>query len=251
MIKDNNSVFDTVYNTLKNKILQLYFKPGRSISVASIAASMNVSRTPVHDAIMKLSNENLIEVFPKSGSRVSLIDIKRTEDERFMRKSMELSALKEMFFNYNESYVDIMETCIEKQEKAFKEKRYVDTLFWDGKFHSQIFKCAGRYYCWQIISQYSANDYRVRLLAEKAITSTQEAVIQNHKDIVRFLRNRNMEAALQIEEQHLSRIIGEIAILVAEYPKIFTNTDNKTTPDKIRTKYDSDDNFLSSIIPKS
>lgn len=251
---DNNkkntdiSVCENVYNTLKRKILYLEFRPGRALSVANLAELLHVSRTPVHDAILKLSEENLIDVFPKSGSRVSLIDIKKTEDERFMRKSMEMAALREMFYNYNESYVQKMEDCIVKHEKAFREKRYVDTLYWDGQFHSQIFACIGREYCWKICNQYSANEYRVRLLAQKGIKATQEAVLQNHRDLTAFLKARNLQAALNIEEQHLTRISTEITTLVASYPKLFTSTNPTSSPAKIRSKEENDENFLENLV---
>lgn len=247
--KANNTVFDTVYNTIKNKILHLEYRPGKVVSVASLAENLKVSRTPVHDALMKLATENLIDVFPKCGSRVSLIDIKKTEDERFLRKALELSALKEMFYNYDDSYLKIMEECILKQEKSFNENRLIDTLYWDMEYHAQIFKCIGREYCYHISKKYSANDYRIRLLAEKAITTTPEAVLQNHRDIVRFIRDRNLEATLQIEEQHLSRISSEITALVAAFPDIFTKPGSSEIPAKIRKKENYNENFLNTIKP--
>jgi DNA-binding GntR family transcriptional regulator len=247
--RKESSIFDTVYTTIKNKILHLEFRPGKPISVATLADALQVSRTPVHDAILKLSNENLIDVFPKSGSRVSLIDIKRTEDERFIRKALELSAIREMFYNYDESYLSTMETCIKEHELAFKENRYIDTLYWDSQFHFQIFRCIHKEYCWEIGTRYSANEYRVRLLAEKAIATTQEFVLQNHRDIVRFLRDRNLDAVLQIEEQHLARITTEITTLVAAYPALFTTANDTSIPQKIRTKEDFTENFLDTIQP--
>lgn len=247
MVKSESTIFNYVYSTIKNKILNLEYRPGKPISVASMAKNLNVSRTPVHDALMKLSNENLIDIFPKSGSRVSLIDLKRTEDERFIRKSLEMNAIKEMFYNYDEACLVEMERCIEEQDKAFKESRIIDTLYWDNRFHFYIFKGIHKEYCFEISNNYSANEYRVRLLAEKVISTTQEAVLQNHRDIISFLRNRNLEAVLQIEEQHLSRISTEIAILVSEYPYLFTSADSTDVPAKLRGKEDYNENFLDTL----
>lgn len=248
MKKEDKTLTINVYEIIKGKILNLEFRPGKSLSVATIADSLGMSRSPVHDAIMKLASENLVDVFPKSGSRVSLIDIKRTEDERFIRKSLELNAIHDMFYSFDETYLSTMEECIAEHEKAFKEKRYIDTLYWDGQFHSQIFKCIHREYCWEICNQYSANEYRVRLLAEKAIATTKESVLQNHRDIVRFLHNRDLEAVLKVEEQHLARISSEITILVASFPSIFTTTNNiAATPLNIRAKEDYNENFFDSV----
>lgn len=250
MATEDATIFSTVYTAIKDKILHLEFKPGRSISTASLASALGVSRTPVHDAIMKLANENLIDVFPKSGSRVSLIDIKRTEDERFIRKSLELHAIREMLYFYDESYLKEMENCIDNQEKAFRNKKLIETIAWDNQFHFQIFRCIHKEYCWEISKQYSANEFRVRLLAEKAIVSTQESVLQNHRDIVRFLRSRDIDSVLKIEGQHLERITTEITRLVAAFPDIFTTgVNDRSIPAKIRTKDSYDENFLETVMP--
>ena len=248
MTVNESSLFSSVYENIKTKILHLEYRPGRPLSVATLAESLGVSRTPVHDAIIKLSNESLVDVFPKSGSRVSLIDIKRTEDERFIRKSLELSAIKEMFYYFDETYLVKMEQCIQEHEKAFKEGRLIDTLYWDGQFHSQIFASIGKEYCWQVSMQYQANEFRVRLLAEKAIVTTQESVIQNHLDMVKFLRERNLNAVLEIADQHLSRIYSELARLVVAMPELFTrDTANIAPSGRVRAKEDYNENFLETI----
>lgn len=243
----DSSIFKKTYNTIKDKILHLEYRPGQSISIASIAESLGVSRTPVHDALVKLSTENLIDMFPQSGSRVSLIDIKKCDDERFLRKALEIYALQDMFYAYDESYLKEMEKCIVEQKKAFQENRLIDVIYWDDNFHRQIFKCIGREYCCDISHMYSANEYRVRLLALKAINSTQDVTLHNHNDIIRFIRSRDLKALISVEEQHLSRIAREITVLVAEYPNLFTSSNSEEVPQNIRAKKEYNENFLETI----
>ena len=113
-IKEKNTISNRVYSILKNRIYNLEYRPGRSLSVATLAQELDVSRSPVRDALLHLGQEELVQIFPQSGTRVSLINIHRMEEERFLRKSLELNALQEMFYDSNILILDEMEACIQR-----------------------------------------------------------------------------------------------------------------------------------------
>ena len=56
-----------IYSDLRAELVSLQRRPGEAISEAAIAVSYGVSRTPVREAILKLSDEGLLEIFPQSG----------------------------------------------------------------------------------------------------------------------------------------------------------------------------------------
>src|SRR4051794_8960331 len=64
-----------VYSDLRSELVSLRRRPGEAISEAEIALSYGVSRTPVREAILKLADEGLLEIFPQSGIFVSRIPI--------------------------------------------------------------------------------------------------------------------------------------------------------------------------------
>ena len=64
-----------IYSDLRTQLVSLQRRPGEVISEAEIALSYGVSRTPVREAILKLSDEGLLEIFPQSGIFVSRIPV--------------------------------------------------------------------------------------------------------------------------------------------------------------------------------
>src|SRR5260221_13043241 len=62
-----------IYSDLRIELVSLQRRPGEVISEAEIALSYGVSRTPVREAILKLADEGLLEIFPQSGIFVSRI----------------------------------------------------------------------------------------------------------------------------------------------------------------------------------
>ena len=64
---------DQIYPLVRRMILTGAIKPGEVIDEKAIAAQLNVSRTPVREAVKKLSDENLVEVVAQSGTRAARI----------------------------------------------------------------------------------------------------------------------------------------------------------------------------------
>src|SRR5476651_940833 len=78
-----------IYSDLRAELVSLQRRPGEVISEAEIALSYGVSRTPVREAILKLSDEGLLEIFPQSGIFVSRIPVAALPEAIIIRKSLE------------------------------------------------------------------------------------------------------------------------------------------------------------------
>ena len=63
---ENNRQY--IYRVLKDNIMNLNLKPGENVSEIEISELLNVSRTPVREAFVRLSEEKLLNVFPQKGS---------------------------------------------------------------------------------------------------------------------------------------------------------------------------------------
>src|SRR5690554_1963253 len=83
------TVSEEIYRTLREEILSLRFKPGEELNLQVLCDQLQVSRSPVRDALMRLASDNLVDIFPQRGTRVSLINLREVEEERFLRKSLE------------------------------------------------------------------------------------------------------------------------------------------------------------------
>src|SRR5579871_3176613 len=78
-----------IYADLRAEMVSLARRPGEAISEGEIASCYGVSRTPVREAILKLSDEGLVEIFPQSGIIVSRIPIAALPESIIIRKALE------------------------------------------------------------------------------------------------------------------------------------------------------------------
>jgi len=66
---------NNVCNELRERIVRLYYRPGDSLNEKKLAEEFGVSRTPIREALIRLSAENLVTIIPNSGTRVSDINL--------------------------------------------------------------------------------------------------------------------------------------------------------------------------------
>jgi DNA-binding GntR family transcriptional regulator len=65
------------YQLLEEKIVTMELAPGSLLSETELAVQLGLGRTPVREALQRLAAEHLVEIMPRRGVRVSVIDIKQ------------------------------------------------------------------------------------------------------------------------------------------------------------------------------
>lgn len=211
---------DEIFSTLRRQILSLRLPPGQELNTNSLAGELGVSRSPVRDALIKLSRDKLVDVFPQKGTRVALIDVGRVEDERFMRRSMEEAAVKLFASAHQEVDIAVLKNAIGSQAAAIDEGDYEAFLESDDAFHRQVFDTIGRSWCWDVISSLCVNHHRIRLLSFRLEGVLEDIVAQHERMVDAFVR-RDVEESGRLEHSHLSKLTDETVILKKEFPHYF------------------------------
>ena len=83
------------YRTLRENIISLDLEPGAPFNDVEMSQMIGISRTPVREAVIQLSEESrIIEIFPQRGMRIALIDVDLVEEARFLRLVLEKAAVE-------------------------------------------------------------------------------------------------------------------------------------------------------------
>ncbi len=107
-----------IYFGLRAQLLSLERQPGEAISEAEIALSYGVSRTPVREAILKLSDEGLLEIFPQSGIIVSRIPVAALPEAIIIRKALEETTARLAAECATSSQILALRTILQRQREA-------------------------------------------------------------------------------------------------------------------------------------
>lgn len=220
MEKPYQSIQDQVYDTLRSCILNINLVPGTIMSTQEIATRLQVSRTPVREAFIRLQRDGLVQILPQRETMVSLIDMDRVRQERFLRMNLEQAAIRLFVRHMEPEHLHRLHSLIEKQLLSSVHANYEELHQYDNEFHSVFFVGANQPLVWNLINQSSTHYQRIRLLSLRHQTISGDIVFQ-HQEILRALENRQLDTLLAIHQEHLSKLDGEERIFREKNPEYF------------------------------
>jgi len=220
--KDTGTRRHYVYNYLYENIIDLTFQPGCGLSENEIGGLLNVSRTPVREAMIQLAKEDLVAIVPQIGTFVSLIDPTLVEESRFMRETLEIAVIKLAAGNINtDTLVELAEN-LKRQRVEIKAGNYREFLDYDDNFHKIIFSSLGKERTWQAIVQMNAQYKRVRVLRLLTTeTSRWEEILTEHENLYKALKSKDAHLAEVMMKDHLTKSVFHLDELKLEHPSYF------------------------------
>jgi DNA-binding GntR family transcriptional regulator len=211
---------EVIYIEVKNKILNLEYKPGQMISETEISELLKVSRTPVREVFIRLSYEKLISIYPQKGTFVSLIDLPFVGESVYMRNLLESQIIRELMDKGGDLPQEIKKNLRLQRELVEEAGTVEEFLELDNDFHRIIFQAINHETIWDIISttRIHYNRYRVLTMYEPEML---ERVYREHCEIVRLIESRDKSASEIILKQHHYSGLDHSKVLKEKYPDYF------------------------------
>ena len=205
-----------VLRVLKKNIIECALKPGQMLSENALTEELNVSRTPVREALVELSKIDLIEVLPKRGSRVTKINYALVEESNFARKVLEKAIVEiccdlekpQDFFSLEEN--------LKLQKRFLYMSNQSRLLELDDEFHQLLFQMAKKSHVYDYLEDIRIPFDRIRYLSLLVIFDLQ--TVNDHIEILNAICQRNKEEALAVMDKHLSRYLYDKAVIMERYP---------------------------------
>lgn len=197
-----------VYRVIKTCILNLFLPPSRKLSEISLAKTLEVSRTPVHDTFFKLAREDLVDIYPKRGAYVSRIDPKRIEQSVWIHIQLGTSMLNSIYVKRSE-HSQLMTL-------RYLLRQLDDTLHQDGlhspfqiiaEYYHQLYILGGNMeMLWNSIQKNDVDFFRLlHLAAENPVVA--KGFYYELANLTDAIDERDGDRASQLLTGHFSRIL--------------------------------------------
>lgn len=195
-------------------------RPGEAISEAEIALAYGVSRTPVREAILKLSDEGLVEIFPQSGIFVSRIPLAALPEAIIIRKALEETTARLAAEHASSSQILSLHSILERQREAEAVDDREAFHQADEMFHATIADVAKYPGIWTLIQQVKVHVDRYRRLTLPRLGRIGQ-VIAEHEAILRAIEAHDPAGARVAMEAHLERLLRDISATQSINPEFF------------------------------
>jgi len=209
-----------LYRELKAEIVSIGRKPGEPIVEREIASSFGVSRTPVREAILRLADEALVDIFPQSGTFVAKIPLASLPEAILVRKALEQVTARLAAEAANPERATELYEVIDRQrrmQKAGNRDRFHEA---DEIFHAMIAETAGHPGIWILIQQVKIQVDRYRRLT-LPVPGRMARVLQEHTAIVEAIEARDPARAAAAMAAHLDGLSASIADVRDLNPEYF------------------------------
>jgi len=208
-----------LYELLRLKIIDLELAPGVALSRSELAAEFRVSQTPVREALLRLAEERLVDVFPQSSTRVSLIDIDIARESHFLRRAVELELVRELALSNEVSVIADLKRLLQRQEALRDANDDTEFSRVDMEFHRAMYVALGREALWYLVRSRSGHLDRLRRLHLPA-QGKRERIVQDHQRIVRAIEEADADAAQQALRDHLSGTLEYVGQIQKDHPDL-------------------------------
>ncbi len=198
-------------SALREAIIKGALSPGEEIDEEMVAKNLNLSRTPVRQAIAILEAEGLVKRPIRKGAIVTELTRKDIEELYHIRAYLEGLAIKQAVPNYNEEHLKRLNDCLSQLEDGNGDANtYLDL---NNRFHSLLYEPCEWDRLLQLVAQLRNNAARYMVLAREFIIKNSHSRVP-HERILRVCESGNAEEAERIIRQH---ILAAMSILLQSF----------------------------------
>jgi DNA-binding GntR family transcriptional regulator len=209
-----------VFHELRGAIVTMALRPGQALSENEIGARLGVSRQPVREAFIKLSDAGLVRVRPQRGTFVVKISTKQVTDARFVREAVEIAVARRACEVMDAEQIGYLEEVLEAQRAAAVDPQPARFLSLDEEFHRGLAIGVDCDYAWRVVEEVKAQMDRVRYLSLPDATPVGR-LVEQHAAILAAVKAGDAAAAEDAVRAHLSEILNSLPVLEKQFPDLF------------------------------
>ena len=214
------SVTSQIYDMLMDRILSMELKPFDEVSEARLASELGVSRTPVREALARLSRLNLVDIYPQRGTFIAPISIQRVTKARFIRESLERPLSRLAAEGITPAVAAAMEREIALQTTFAGLGDHTSFLKSDDTFHVLIGRAAGMADIWDDLGEIRIHMDRIRRLSLLG-KARMMAITREHAGIFEAIRDGSADRAEDSTRRHLLSVFTDLDSIHTQHPEYF------------------------------
>jgi DNA-binding GntR family transcriptional regulator len=220
------SAVDRVHSELRRMAMTFRFLPGERLNEAVLAKELGVSRTPLREALNRLSTEGFLTFSANNGFFRKTMDVKEIFDLYEFRMHLELSGVKLAVDRTTDEQLSEIEEFLAESAREVPSRTIDDLVTLDEQFHEMLMKLTGNI---QMLNSLRNINARIQFVRWLDMTERRAETQAQHKHIVAALRKRDRNEAERLISEHIVHRLDQIVDKVERsYGRIFVRSQQAT-----------------------
>lgn len=206
-----------VFERLRDMIIDMTLTPGTVLSRTELAARFGLSQTPIRDALQRLGEEGLVDIFPQHATVVRPIEVALATEAHFLRSAIELEVVHTLAKRADPALVAKLKTSLARQRLLAEQEDVHEFSQADQAFHQAMYAAAGVPNLWQLVRSHSGHIDRLRRL-DLPSPGKRPRVLKDHTDLVDAIERGDGALAQDVLRRHLSGTLSNIDEIRKRHP---------------------------------
>lgn len=210
------SFVDRAYDVLRSRILDNYYQPSQQVLEHELAASLNMSRTPVREALVRLQNEGFVRLIPRHGMRVVPLSLADLREMYEVLTALEVTAVERLIKAGAEpSKLEPLDLALDQMDAALAAKDIDAWVAADERFHRTLIEIAGNARLAAMAFSVWEQGHRARTATVRFRPSLKQSNTE-HRSLLNAIRRGDIEAARDHHRKHRARTGDEIIAVLEQ-----------------------------------
>lgn len=217
---ERRTAVDDIFDQLRSDIINLRLTPGTKISEAEVSNQFGVSRQPVREAFIRLSNMHLLQIRPQKATVVRKISESEILNARFLRIAVELEVIRRACEADAKPYEASFKANLAAQAQALNAMEISKFHALDYDFHNLICATANSEFAYDTIADSKAHVDRLCMISLSTEKGMQE-IYQDHLQLFDSLIKKDQAEMQRLIRLHICRLDDTIASARKQHPEYF------------------------------
>ncbi|KRA06034.1 AsnC family transcriptional regulator [Rhizobium sp. Root564] len=201
----------TVYETLRNEIIELRLAPGSPIDELQLSERFSLSRTPIREALVRLSAEGLITTLTNRATIVSQIDFLGLPEFFDALTLMYRVTTRLAAANHTEADIAQIRTLQSAFALAVEQRDALSMISTNRDFHVAIAQAGGNRHYVELFTRLLDEGRRILRLYYSSFNDVlPNQYVSEHEDMIQAIIDRDVEKADALARAHADQIVTQI-----------------------------------------
>jgi len=210
------------YEKIQQKIITLSYKPGQSLEEKDLMEQLGMGRTPIREALLRLTGERVVESQPSKGFIVRPITLENTRSVFETMKILETGAAKSAVRQDISPFIPGMKIANTAVKAAIERRDPLSLVEANHDFHMRFAECTLNSYLIRYIREVRTEAKRLSYLSyaneiepNRSLANHYDSVLREHDSIIRLLQERDEKKLIEVLLQHIQAFQRRILLFMS------------------------------------
>lgn len=211
------SLVERAYREIRRRILDNVYPPAHQVLEQELAAELEMSRTPVREALVRLKDEGFVQLIPRHGMRVAPLSTPDLREMYEVLTALELAAIEGLARSRpSEADLQPVHAALDDMDTALRRKDLDAWVKADERFHRGLVALCGNSRLVSMVDTLWDQGHRARQTTVR-LRNQLDSSNEEHRDVVKAIHAGNWREARTRHENHRRRTSKDIVTLLEQF----------------------------------